>query len=171
MALYRIRKYNVLNPVLDSDPFIYRQVGEEQSQGVELDVLGAVTRNWSVAANYAYNDSRVRADADTARIGRRLDNAPLHAAGLWSRADFPGTGFGVGAGLSHMSERVTFQTGLELPGYTVDDVAVFLTGGRVEGMVKVNNLTNERYFVGGSTDRLLFTGVPRSVQVTMRTRF
>ena len=76
------------------------QVGEQASDGVELDIAGELVPGWNVIANYAYTDARIT-KANEFEIGTGLLNVPEHAASLWTsyeiqEGDFAGLGAGIG---------------------------------------------------------------------------
>jgi iron complex outermembrane receptor protein len=174
VAAYQLVKENILlqvdNPGDTINPFRYRPRGQVESRGVEFDALGSVTSNWSVVANYTYNDAAVTEDVDTTLVGRQVENAPRHAAALWTRVDMPRTGVGLGTGVTYVGARNTFDTTV-LPGYTVADAALFYDWRALGLTLRVQNLFDRRHFVGGYNDRTLFPGAPRTVQATVRTRF
>lgn len=57
--------------------------GEQQNQGVELDVSGEILPGWNIIASYAYIDAEVTED-NTIPVSNRLFNTPEHSASLWT---------------------------------------------------------------------------------------
>lgn len=57
----------------------YSAAGEVRSQGVELEVQGAITPNWQVGAGYTVAIARYRKDATASNIGKLFDtDTPRH---------------------------------------------------------------------------------------------
>ncbi len=176
LAAYRIRKANQLVPLaVGSDSL--RSAGVIRSRGVEADLMGSVTRGWSLVANYAYNDAAVVAGASPNPLENQVPNAPRHAAGLWTRVELASLpagrlfrGVAVGGGARYVGRRDTFDA-TDLPAYAVGDAALYYLAGPVDLTLTVQNVADARHFVGGYYDRTLFPGAPRTVRLTARTRF
>ncbi len=57
----------------------YEASGVVRSQGIELEVQGALTPNWQVGAGYTFNESKYKKDANKANEGRLFDSdLPRH---------------------------------------------------------------------------------------------
>jgi len=54
-------------------------VGEQRSQGIELDIVGKIL-GWNIIA-FTHNDAEITEDMTS---GNRLYNAPEHSASLWT---------------------------------------------------------------------------------------
>jgi hypothetical protein len=106
-----------------------------RSRGLELDVSGQLTDQWSLIGSYAYTDAEVT--KDPTYKGMRLQNVAKNSGSLSAVYDF-GTVVGgdklrVGAGARYVGERAgDALNDFDLPGYTVADAfATYDT--RVEG--------------------------------------
>ena len=101
VAIFEITKRNVLTSDISQGPSQFLiATGEQQSQGVELDVAGRIRPGWDIIANYAYIDARITQD-NTFVVNSRLDNVPLNQGSLWTtyflqEGELKGLGFGVG---------------------------------------------------------------------------
>jgi iron complex outermembrane recepter protein len=166
-SAYRITKHNVLVPDPDPTNNDLIPLGEVKSEGWEFDVVGSITPQWSITANYANNHTVISADSRPAQIGSKFPNAPKNAAALWTRYDFSQIRLGIAGGLSYVDERGTFDATV-LPSYTVYDGALFYEWNRYRAQLNVKNLLNDRYFSGGYNNYTLWPGAPRSVQLTVR---
>lgn len=170
-AIYEITKNNIVVYANDEDnPDLYRQRGQERSRGFELEVNGEITDQLSIIANYAYNDIEVTEDSDPSLIGARKENAPRHMATLWTRYDF-NNGFGLGAGITYVSERETFVADLQLPSYTLFNAGLYYTIGDLRLALLGRNLGNDKHWTGGYNFGRVFPGDPRSVRLSARYRF
>jgi iron complex outermembrane recepter protein len=105
-AGFRIRRTNV--PEADPSGF-YRQIGEGESHGLELEAVGALAPGLTTRAGYAWTRSEITRDTLGA-TGRELPNAPRHKANLWLRYRFESNavrGLMVAAGVVYESDRFT----------------------------------------------------------------
>ena len=170
LATYYIIRENLLvsDPV-NSNRLL--QIGEARSQGVEVSLVGRLTDNWSLIANYAYNDAEVSRDPDLALVGRQLENAPRHSASLWSRYNFPNTGFGIAGGLRYVDDRPTFDETVQLPSYVIFDAALFYQLQNLQLALNFDNIFDTTHFIGGYDDTAVFPGSPFTVRFTASYRF
>jgi iron complex outermembrane receptor protein len=135
-----------------------------------VDAIGSITPNWSLTANYAYNDAEVTEDTNPENVGAEQPNAPTHTAAVWSRYDLPALGLGVGGGAIFVGERETFGT-VTLPSYTVFDAAVYYQWRRFNLSLNVKNLFDRRHFLGGYGATALWPGQPRTFTLELTTEF
>lgn len=149
---------------------LYRQRGRERARGLELEASGRVAERLTVLANVAYNDARIVREEDPALVGAVKENAPRWAATLFARYDLGG-GFGVGAGITHVGDRETFERPLQLPAYTVGNVALYWKGDDVDLQLKVDNVSDEVHWTGGYNYGRVFPGSPRRVRLSAAYRF
>ena len=101
--------------------------GKQQSQGIELDVIGRISPAWNVIASYAYIDSEVTED-NRFETGNRLPGVPEHSASLWTNyeiqsGDLAGLGFGLG--LNWVGDRQgDLNNSFDLDSYFLTNAAV-----------------------------------------------
>jgi len=162
LALYNIENENIL--ITDPNTGLFTQRGAERAQGVELDINGRLGTNLSLTANYAYNNATIEESDDEESIGDRKENAPLHSGGFFANYAFDGSlnGVNVNLGANFVTERNTFEEALQLPGYTVFDAGVSYKVNRVKLALTVNNVLDEKHWVGGYSFVRLFPGAPRN---------
>ena len=60
---------------------------KQRSQGIELDITGQVTNNFSLIGSYAFTDARVLVDHGGSTAGNRMPNVPEHSGSLWVKYD------------------------------------------------------------------------------------
>ncbi len=169
LAIYRIEQNNILVNANDPiNPDLLQQRGQELSRGVELDVIGTITPNLSITANYAYNRAEITASDNAEQIGRIKENAPEHQGGVWTKYSIDRGilgGLGLALGSNFVTERVTFDTyslGLKLPGYVLFDAAIFYSVDKFKISANINNVFNETHWTGGYSYTRLFPGAPRN---------
>jgi iron complex outermembrane recepter protein len=170
-SLYRIRKLNVVVP--DPLPEMANHLaalGEVNSRGYEGDIVGTITPNWSVTANYAHNKTVISKDPRLTQVGASFPNAPRNQSAFWTRYDIPNLHLGFAAGMTKVGKRETFDDAI-LPRYTVFDGAVYFDWNRYKFQLNAKNLTDERYFSGGYQSYQLYSGSPRTIQGSVRATF
>ena len=168
-AIYHIEQNNILINANDPEnPDRLRQLGQQRSRGVELDVYGQLLPNLSVTANLAVNETIITRSQNEEEVGNILPNAPKHQAGIWAKYTFTIpelNGIGIGAGANYVSTRTTFSDILTLPSYVVADVALYYNIDKFRLSANLNNVFNKTHWVGGYDFNRLFPGTPRNFLV------
>lgn len=180
-ALFNIIQKNILlGDTYDLDNLTTR--GEQRSRGFETDISGYISPNFQLTASYAYTNATIEEDAIEEFIGERIGGSPKHNANFWGRYDFMNKslkGIGIGFGAQYVDERFTWYNPtyatdrVLLPEYTIFDAAVYYkpdnTG--IQLTLKVNNLFNETYWLGGLNPSRLGPGAPRNVLLNATYKF
>src|SRR5262249_49328092 len=105
-AGFRIRRTNV--PEADPRGF-YRQIGEGQSHGLELEAVAQIAPELTTRAGYAWTATEITRDT-LGSTGRELPNAPRHKANVWMRYRLnagAAHGLMVAGGIVHEGTRFT----------------------------------------------------------------
>lgn len=176
-AIYRINKENVVmsNPDYTGDSGVVEllNIGEVESNGFETTLVGDLADNWTVTANYAYNDTEVIKGVSGDTIsnsfgdGSRFVNAPRHQAGLWTRYDITDIASSIAFGLNYVSEQISLGDQKVKP-LTVFDMSWTSRIDDVLFSVNVNNLFDKEYAVSGFSERNgHFPGSPRTIIAQM----
>ena len=176
VAIYRIVKDDVAlaNPddtgVGDGIPALIN-IGEVKSEGAELTLVGDLTTSWTMTANYAWNDTKVR-EGDRIRNtfggGSKFVNAPEHQVGLWTRYDFEAISSSIAFGMDYVSTQYSFQ-GQRVKPYTVFDASWTTSWRRFTLQLNVTNLFDKEYAVSGFLERTgHFPGAPREFVAQLR---
>jgi len=162
LAAYWITKENVSTPDLVNTGFRL-QVGEQKSNGVELDLAGSPVRGWDIIVAGAYNDAYVSRDNRFA-VGSFLPGAPKLSGSVWSKYALQsgaakGLGFGLGA-FSASKRQTVLPNNVWLPSYTRFDAALYYAPGAWSLQLNVKNLADDRiYDLTGTT---VMPQVPRT---------
>ena len=172
VALFKIKQKNTLYPANDTtNPDLMRAVGEEESKGIEIDVNGNITRNWSISAAYSYNEAAISESPIESEIGRQKPNTPRQQGNLWTRYNFTEGAlkdFGLGFGSNFATTRTLSQTDKQtLPGYTLFNAALYYSINKFKIQVNANNILNKTYWVGGYDYIRLFPGAPSNWLLTL----
>lgn len=181
-AIYRINKENVVmsNPndtgAGDGIPALLN-IGEVESNGFETTLVGDMSDNWTITANYAYNDTLVIKGIDNDAItntfgdGTRFANAPRHQAGLWSRHAIVAIDSSIAFGLNYVSEQISLS-GQTVKPFTVFDMSWTTSWDALLLSVNFNNLFDKEYAVSGFSQRNgHFPGSPREVVAQLSYQF
>ncbi len=155
-----------------SDPTRIVQTGAQRTNGFELGWNGAITRAWSVAGGYAYQDAYVVSATASARAGAQVAQAPHHTFSLWNRCQIlPKLGAGLGV-LNRADMFAAIDNTVTLPGWTRVDAALYywLTEN-VRLQANVENLFDRKYFVNADGNNNISPGTPRGIRVGLTARF
>jgi iron complex outermembrane recepter protein len=177
VAGYVIDKHNVIA----QENFITQvQIGEIRSTGAEFSMVGKITRDWSIIANYAYTDARIVSDpADqaigVAAPGNRFRGVPYNSANVWSRynlIDNDCQTLGVGVGIIYVGDRFgDLADSFVLPGYTRVDAGIFYKRGRMNASLYMENLGNRTYYSGSYDANTITPGTPFNVRFSLGITF
>ncbi|MEM9008884.1 MAG: TonB-dependent siderophore receptor [Cyanobacteria bacterium P01_F01_bin.86] len=155
LSYFDITRQNVATP----DPLdIFSSVatGEQQSRGVELDVVGEIMPGWNVIASYAYIDADVTED-NVIPEGNRLFNTPEHSASLWTTyeiqtGDLQGLGFGLG--FNFVGEREgNLANDFELDDYFLTNAGIFYRRDNWRFALNAKNLFDVDYIAASNNNR------------------
>lgn len=175
-AVYQIKQTGALYATPDVVD-VLRQIGEEQSRGFELDVIGKIMPNWNVIASYSYNRAKILESGIKGEKGIQKPNSPKNTANLWTRYTFidgAAKGFGIALGINYMDKRnliydVRFspEDQITIPAYTLFNAGLFYNIGKLQLQLNANNIGNKKHWVGGYDYLRLFPGQPENYMLTV----
>jgi len=178
IALFDIKKRNVLVANSEGPVTIYSAAGEVRSRGLEVDVSGQLSDRWSMIGNYAYTDAEVT--EDPVYQGKQLQNVAKNSGSLSAVYDF-GTIVGgdqlrVGAGARYVGERAgNAVNDFDLPSYTVADAfATYDTkveGQKVKFQLNVKNLFDRTYYTSAASRFFVSMGDSRQISLSSTLEF
>ena len=179
VSLFDIHKRNVLYNESVNGETVAKTAGRVRSQGVEVDVAGALTPNMNLIASYSYTQARVTQDPDYA--GKPLPNVPRHTGSLFLTYDINnliGNNTLTLGGGGHGVDRRSATNGADyyLPGYFVADAfAAYKMKLQypVTLQLNVKNLFDKTYYTSsiGTNNLGNQIGDPREVQFTVKMDF
>ncbi|WP_044536971.1 TonB-dependent siderophore receptor [Bradyrhizobium sp. LTSP885] len=179
LALYDIDKTNVLVSQLNAATGIveYRTAGKVRSRGVEFDVTGRLTDNWSMIGSYGYTDARVTDDPTLG--GKQLQNVALNTASLYLVYDFGTTLPGqlrLGGGARYVGDRPgDANNTFVLPSYTVADIfATYETKVETFPVIyqfNVKNLFDNVYYPSAVSNLAVAIGDARRFSLSATVKF
>ena len=151
------------------------QIGEEIARGFEFDIIGQLATNWSLIANYAFNDAIITQSPNQEEVGRQKPNAPKHQGNLWTKytidnGKFSGLGFALGS--NFVSDRLgsivpAGQDPKVFPSYQLWNAGLYYNINKVRLQLNINNLANKTHWVGGYDYLRAFPGAPRNFLATI----
>ena len=173
LALYDLTRSNVQTED-PNNPGFRIQTGEQNSQGVELNIAGEILPGWNITAGYAYDNARIRED-NTFDEGNRLNNAPENALSLWTTYRILGgnlSGLGLGLGLFYVGERQgDLANTFTLPDYLRTDAAIFYERNQFRAAVNVRNLFDIDYFEAAQNAFRVAPGEPLTLSASVSWKF
>jgi iron complex outermembrane recepter protein len=153
------------------------QGGEVKSKGFEVSVVTSPIEGLSIISGFSMNNSEVTKDAtDGGYLGLRPEEAgPENLLNFWANYKVP-TGalknWGIGFGANYASEQKTLNRSnigtFTLPSYTVFNTVLSYNAEKYGINLKVDNLTNQKYYTGWST---VTPQRPRSISLALNYKF
>ncbi|WP_160109103.1 TonB-dependent siderophore receptor [Pseudomonas izuensis] len=178
IALFDIKKRNVLVANAEGPTTVYSAAGEVRSRGLEVDLSGQLTDRWSMIGSYAYTDAEVT--EDPLYEGKKLQNVARNSGSLSAVYDFGnvvgGDQLRVGAGARYVGEREgNAVNDFDLPAYTVADAfATYDTkveGQKVKFQLNVKNLFDQTYYTSAVSRFFVSMGDSRQVTLSSTLEF
>ncbi|MHC8322219.1 TonB-dependent siderophore receptor [Pseudomonas sp. GB2N2] len=178
VALFDIKKRNVLVANAEGPVTLYSAAGEVRSRGLEVDLTGQLSDRWSMIGSYAYTDAEVT--EDPTYKGKKLQNVAKNSGSLSAVYDFGtivgGDQFRVGAGARYVGERAgNAVNDFDLPSYTVADAfATYDTkveGQKVKFQLNVKNLFDRTYYTSAASRFFVSMGDSRQVSLSSTLEF
>ncbi len=186
LSLFDIRQENVATKLANEN--FYRNAGEVESKGVELEGRLHITDSLRLLGSYTYTKveyAKSYFSFDSLGIesdvkGNTPSQTPKHMASLWADYRFDGTGLaglGVGAGVRYVGKSwADAENTVYVPSYTLYDASVSydfsevgLKGTSVR--VNANNLTDEKYVASCGNLNFCYYGEERNVMATVIQKF
>lgn len=164
VSAYRITKENVLTTDPDHPDFSV-QLGQIQTQGVEVDMRGRLARGLNLMVNYAFTDSKVTKDTNEEVEGEPTPGSIRHLNNAWLSYQLPdGALEGVGLSLGYMwkiGRTSWFSEQNSLPDYFKLDGGISWENDRFNLSLNVNNLLDEYLYSGfPSGDKYIWISEP-----------
>jgi catecholate siderophore receptor len=170
-ALYRLNRTNTRS-IDPNNPTAIIQTGSQRTNGFEIGVNGNITRDWSVAGGYSYQDAFITSATVAAALGKQVGQVPHNTFSLWNKYQiFPRLGVGLGI-ISRSNMFIAVDNTVVMPGYTRADAAVFYSFNerwRLQG--NIENLFNTRYFINADSNTNISPGSSTAVRVGLTARF
>ncbi|WP_296992804.1 TonB-dependent siderophore receptor [Thalassospira sp. UBA1131] len=170
-AVFDLTQENVSQ--YDSGSATYKQIGEINSRGLELEGKMSLGEQTNMTVAYTFLDAEIKDDATAANIGNRPANVPKHQASAWLDYTIPGQGalgdLTLGGGVRFVGERQRNDGNTEtLPSNSVFDAAInYAVTDDVSLSVNATNLLDREY-VSSNTFGSRYYGEGRTVLATLK---
>lgn len=164
----------------------YEPSGEIRSQGIDVELQGALTENWQVGGGYTYARTHTLKDAaNPQKVNKQFDtDTPEHLFKLTTRYNFQGPleKLRVGGNVSWQSRMyndIALADGstyrLQQGGYAVTDLmAGYQVNQHLDLQLNANNIFDRRYYQAIANDVSYggdSYGAPRNMMVTAKYSF
>jgi catecholate siderophore receptor len=181
IAAFQTTKYNERNrdspngtPIDD-----YLLSGRRHANGLDINLAGRITPQWEVYGSYTWIPSASidagNPDGTTLtgeQVGQRPSMTPRHSGTIWSTYQLTPI-WRVGAGLNARSSATPLRNpaGIVAPKFVTGDLlAEFAPTDQTAVKLNVLNVSNKHYAESLYTGHYI-QGAPRTVQLTLTTRF
>lgn len=153
LALYQLEKTNLAIP--DQTGFL-TQTGDQESQGVELELLARLARDFNLRVAYAYTDAELTEFREAFfnpnfglivvdHSGNKPSFAPEHLGSFWLSKRFE-NGFGAGIGGRYIGEQfINERNDFGLDDYFLVDIGLFFNWQNAQFNVDLENVGDEEY--------------------------
>jgi iron complex outermembrane receptor protein len=171
LSVYQLTLNNVaVNANDPANPDLFVQRGKEQAKGFETEINGNILPQLSASISYSHNIAKVLESPVKEDIGKIKENAPRNSSSSWLKYTFlkgAVKGLFISAGHAQGGERNTLTEGLTLPAYFVLNGGVGYTYRKVKIALNVNNIGNNKYWVGGYNYANKWPGAPRNFMLNV----
>lgn len=173
-SIFRLDRTNI-KTTDPNDPTNLVNLGEQRTDGAELNGQGEITRHWNVYGGYAWLDGRIVSSTTLSSgvllQGKRPQMTALHNSSLWTSYEL-GNGFGIATGMVGKSAQFAATDNLaRLPGYVRVDASAFYRAARYDVQVNIQNLGNRHFYDAAQSDYQIYPAAPISGSATIRYRF
>jgi len=170
-AAYRLDRTNT-RAVDPNNPGVIVQTGSQRTNGFELGVNGDITRSWSVAGGYGYQEAIISSATASARLGAHVALVPRHTFSLWNNYRILPR-LSAGLGVIHQADMwAGIDNTVNIPGFTRADVALYYSlTERTRLQANLENLTNGQYFASAHSNNNITPGYARALRIGLTTRF
>jgi catecholate siderophore receptor len=170
-AVYRLDRTNT-RTTDPNDPTRIVQTGRTRSNGYEAGLNGRVTRAWSIAGGYAYQNAFIASATTSAPAGAQVAEVPHRTFSVWNNYQImPKWRAGLGV-LRRSDMFAAIDDTVTLPGYTRADAAVYFSvTEKMRLQANVENLFNKRYYLNADSNANISPGSPRALRVGFTAEF
>ncbi|NVJ52384.1 MAG: TonB-dependent receptor [Campylobacteraceae bacterium] len=174
-ALFSIEKVNIAlsdDSTIDTNDYI--SSGKQTSKGLEIDLVGQITDNWSLITSYGYTKTENKNNNNL-----DLRNIPSHTANIFTTynlSSFSLPNFYVGGGASYLGSRYADDANtIKLDSSIIYNATIGYKKSNWKVNLSIQNLTDEEYVNGsasGSTsDTRVYVGTPRTIMANISYSF
>lgn len=170
-ALYRLNRTNT-RATDPNNPTAIVQTGGQRTNGFEMGISGSVTKRWSIAGGYAYQDASITSATTSAVAGKQVGQVPHQTLSLWNRYQLiPRLAIGLGV-IARTDMFASVDNTVTLPGYARADAAVYYSfSERWRLQANIENFFNRSYYLNADGNTNISPGASRSLRLSLTARF
>ncbi|WP_418186339.1 TonB-dependent siderophore receptor [Aliarcobacter lanthieri] len=175
-SIFKIEKENIALPDPNAPAIGGWSIssGKQESQGLELDVSGEITENWSIVASYGYTDTKNK-DANN----KELRNIPNHTANLFTTYKLTSINlpdFYIGGGAKYLGSKYADDANtIKFDSEIIYNATIGYKKGNWRANLSVQNLTDKEYVDGAFTSNAagtrVYVGAPRTFLASVSYKF
>jgi iron complex outermembrane receptor protein len=151
------------------------QNGTQNSKGFEVELIASPINGLNVIAGYGHNDSKLIKSTAALEGRRPVDAGPADLVNAWISYTQPKgklKGLGLGLGGNYVTRFLTSNSAttgeFAFSAYTLFNSTLFYEAGRYRLGFKVENLFDEKYYVGQG---VVAAQMPRNYTASVSVRF
>lgn len=144
-----------------------------ETRGIELQLNGQLTDNWSINLGYSNLDAEeLGRIVDGLSDNRTLSQVPENMFSAWTRYDVSEK-LGFGAGVTYQSSQfANINNQVEIPSYARFDVAAYYQlNAKTKLQLNVENLFDREYFPAAHNNNNISTGEPLNAKMSVSYSF
>ena len=153
------------------------QYGERRVRGVELGLVGQITKDWEVTAGIAQMKTEIAQGSSATQTGQNVEWSPELSATLWSSYKV-NSNLSIGAGARYMGKYTNVKSlsndyiGEVGSNVVVDAMASYKLNKHATLQLNVYNLLDEQYIASLNNNRNRYIpGAPRSANLAANFTF
>jgi iron complex outermembrane recepter protein len=171
IALFDLKRQNVLTNDPSSVPPLQMQNGEWTSRGIELEAVANPLPGLKVIGAFTSYDLFVSKDLNQALIGKVPTNTPRQLSSAWVDYTFqegPLTGFGLGGGVRYIGSSFADQVNtMPVPSVVLGDATVHYEWQNWRAALNVINVADTVYVANCSSATACFYGDRRRATASL----
>ncbi|MBW4647014.1 MAG: TonB-dependent siderophore receptor [Goleter apudmare HA4340-LM2] len=172
-ALFNLTQTNITEPD-PNNPGFSIPVGEVRSRGLELQVAGKVTDNFSLITAYTLLDAEITKN-NTGQQGNTFVNSPSNSFGLYAKYDFIKgglRGLSLSSGLVYVGDRKgDSANSFDVPSYVRVDLGASYKLENLTFRLGIENLFDTKYVVSTVNAANVYQGSPFAVTGSISYQF
>ncbi len=175
-SYYHLEKENIAIPSNDG---ILRQLGNQRSKGIELELQTEPLSNWFTFICYGFSDVTLTQFSEKVPIGTDewgrpvemvFDRSghdpaftPRHILNIWTTREFK-NGLGLGGGVRYVSSQFIDEDNVfQIDEAFIVDAILYFKWNPFKFSINLKNINNEQYEVRGFNNSSVVPAAPRSI--------
>lgn len=157
--------FQIQQDIVQSDGLGGSESLETEINGIETQLRGRISKDWTISAGYSYLDGEL----DNGNTPQEL---PTHMFSIWNNYQLNDK-LGLGLGATYQSSSyITNTETAELPGYIrFDAAAYYQISENVRLQINIENLLDENYYPNAHSTHQVTVGAPINASFSITSRF